>query len=294
VSVTVGNISHHLVSYYNVADVMNNKFTAPSKDPRFQHITPRPDLITKQNFRTPIDEVDSIDRMDDGSVYAAYPYARNGYEMTNQSISHRPMSLPTPPLSYNSSSSIYNNYGISPHSAPYDSLGQGHLNNPYSNQFAPSLDIYPASKTENYGLGGYRQQRYNSVIGIGSRSTRTQMPPVTTNFARRSSTFDQGSSIDSGLSGISSSSPDSKLTNDSGCSSQGFFGTLRDTTNSFSTHRSLPTPTQQIGSDRVPAHSYSRVDGSNVKENVWPMGNASSGHGHYMAAQQQWASTGSS
>jgi hypothetical protein len=294
VSVTVGNISHHLVSYYNVADVMNNKFTAPSKDPRFQHITPRPDLITKQNFRTPIDEVDSIDRMDDGSVYAAYPYARNGYEMTNQSISHRPMSLPTPPLSYNSSPSIYNNYGISPHSAPYDSLGQGHLNNPYSNQFAPSLDIYPASKTENYDLGGYRQQRYNSVIGIGSGSTRTQMPPVTTNFARRSSTFDQGSSIDSGLSGISSSSPDSKLTNDSGCSSQGFFGTLRDTTNSFSTHRSLPTPTQQIGSDRVPAHSYSRVDGSNVKENVWPMGNASSGHGHYMAAQQQWASTGSS
>jgi hypothetical protein len=31
-----------------------------------------------------------------------------------------------------------------------------------------------------------------------------------------------------------------------------------------------------------------------VKENVWPMGNASSGRGHYMAAQKQWASTGSS
>ncbi|PVH85492.1 hypothetical protein DL98DRAFT_408962, partial [Cadophora sp. DSE1049] len=56
VSVTVGGVSHHLVSYYTVADVMNNKFTTPSKDPRFQHITPRPDLITKQNFRTPIDE----------------------------------------------------------------------------------------------------------------------------------------------------------------------------------------------------------------------------------------------
>ncbi|KAH7393194.1 Gti1/Pac2 family-domain-containing protein, partial [Cadophora sp. MPI-SDFR-AT-0126] len=54
VSVTVGGVSHHLVSYYTVADVMNNKFTTPSKDPRFQHITPRPDLITKQNFRTPI------------------------------------------------------------------------------------------------------------------------------------------------------------------------------------------------------------------------------------------------
>ncbi|KAH9221080.1 Gti1/Pac2 family-domain-containing protein [Leptodontidium sp. 2 PMI_412] len=68
VSVTVGGVSHHLVSYYTVADVMNNKFTTPSKDPRFQHITPRPDLITKQNFRTPIDEVDSMDRIDDRSV----------------------------------------------------------------------------------------------------------------------------------------------------------------------------------------------------------------------------------
>jgi hypothetical protein len=294
VSVTVAGILHHLVSYYTVADVMNNKFSTPSKDPRFQHITPRSDLITKQNFRTPIDEVDSMDRMDDRSVYAAYPYARNGYEMTNQSISHRPMSLPTSPLSYNSSSSIYHNYGISPPSAPYDSFGLGHLNNTYSGQFAPAPGIYPASKTENNDLGGYRQQRYNSVIGIGSESTRTQMPLVTTNFARRSSTIDQGNPIDSGLSGISSSSSDSKLTNDSGYSSQGFFGTLRDTTNSFSTHRSLPTPTQQIGFDRAPTHVYSTVDSSNVKENVWPMGNASSGHGHYMAAQQQWASTGSS
>jgi hypothetical protein len=92
VSVTVGGVSHHLVSYYTVADVMNNKFSTPSKDPRFQHITPRPDLITKQNFRTPIDEVDNLDRIDDRSVYNAYPYTRSGYEMTNQSISTHQLS----------------------------------------------------------------------------------------------------------------------------------------------------------------------------------------------------------
>ncbi|KAH9205057.1 Gti1/Pac2 family-domain-containing protein, partial [Leptodontidium sp. 2 PMI_412] len=56
VSVTVGGVSHRLVSYYTVADVVNNKFTTPSKDPRFQHITPCPDLNTKQNFRAPIDK----------------------------------------------------------------------------------------------------------------------------------------------------------------------------------------------------------------------------------------------
>lgn len=296
VSVTVGGVSHHLVSYYTVADVMNNKFTTPSKDSRFQHITPRADLVTKQNFRTPIDEVDSMDRMDDRSVYASYPYTRNGYEMTNQSISHRPMSLPTPPVGYAPNSNIYSGYGINPHSASYDSMPSS--SSGYSSQFAPSPGIYPAPKTESYELGGYRQQRYNSVIGIGSEASRTHIPPVTTNFARRPSNFEQSSSIDSGLSGMSSSSSDSKLTTDSGYSSQGFYGGgLRDNNHSqnYTTHRALPTPTQQSGYDRPPTQPYSVVDGAtNMKENMWSMGNASAGHGHYIAPQQQWASAGTS
>lgn len=297
VSVTVGGVSHHLVSYYTVADVMNNKFTTPSKDPRFQHITPRPDLVTKQNFRTPIDEVDSMDRMDERSVYASYPYARSGYEMTNQSISHRHMSLPTPPIAYNPNSNVYSGYGISPHSASYDGMGQPSSSSTYSSQFAPSPGIYPTPKTENYELSGYRPQRYNSVIGIGSEASRAHVPPVTTNFARRPPSFEQGGSIDSGLSGMSSSSSDSKLTTDSGYSSQGFYsGGLRDTTNSqnYTTHRSLPTPTHQTGYERPQSGPYSAVENSNMKENMWPMSNASTGHGHYIAPQQQWASTGTS
>jgi hypothetical protein len=282
-----------------VADVMNNKFTTPSKDPRFQHVTPRADLITKQNFRTPIDEVDSMDRIDDRSVYAAFPYARNGYEMTNQAITHRPMSLPTLPVGYGSSSSMFGNYGINTHATSYEGLGQGSASASYSSQSAPSPGIYPASKTEHYDLGGYRQQRYNSVIGIGSDATRLQIPPVITNFARRPSNFEQPSSIDSGISGISSSSLDSKLTNDSGYSSQGFYGGLRDSSNTshnyMAHHRSLPTPTHQPTYERVSVPSYSTLDSSNLKENIWPIGNTSTGHGHYMTSQQQqWASTGTS
>jgi hypothetical protein len=293
VSVTVGGVSHHLVSYYTVADVMNNKFTTPSKDPRFQHITPRPDLITKQNFRTPIDEVDSMDRMDDRSVYANYPYARNGYEMTNQTISHRPMSLPTPQMSYGSGASVYGSYGISPHSATYESLAQSAQNSTYGSHFTPS-GLYPAPKTENHDINGYRQQRYNSVIGIGSDGSRGQMPAVTTNVARRPSNYEQGSSIDPGLSGLSSSSSDSRLNNDSSYSSQGFYGGgLRDSRSShnYTMHRSLPTPTQHTY-DRVP-QSYSAVDNSGIKESMWSIGNASTGHGHYIASQQ-WTSAGTS
>ena len=298
VSVTVGGVSHHLVSYYTVADVMNNKFNTPTKDPRFQHITPRPDLITKQNFRTPIDEVDTLDRIDDKSVYGAYSYARNGYEMTNQTIAHRSMSLPTPPITYAQSSNVYNSYGINHNPGPYgDGLAPGHSNGGYTGQFATAPGIYPAPKSENYELGGYRQQRYNSVIGIGSDAARAQVPSVTTNFARRSSNFGQGSSVDSGISGMSAGSADSKLTNDSGYSSQGFYGNLRDTTNTqhnYTTQRSLPTPTLQTPYDRPTTHHYSPMENAGSKENIWPMGNASVGHAHYMAPQQQWTSTGTS
>jgi hypothetical protein len=295
VSVTVGGVSHHLVSYYTVADVMNNKFSTPSKDPRFQHITPRPDLITKQNFRTPIDEVDSMDRMDDRSVYAAYQYPRNGYEMTNQSISHRPMSLPTPPIPY-APSGVYSNYGISPNSGQYDGFAPGHSSNAYSNQFAPEPGMYQTTKTEHYDLGSYRQpQRYNSVIGISSDGTRSQIPPVSTNFARRPSNFEQGTSIDSGICGTSSASNDSKLTSDLGYSSQSFYGNLRDTTNAsqnYTAQRSLPIPAQQPGYDRPSTHSCTPVENSAVKENMWPMGNASTDHGHYIPSQQQWENQG--
>jgi hypothetical protein len=297
VSVTIGGVSHHLVSYYTVADVMNNKFTTPSKDLRFQRVTPRADLITKQNFRTPIEEVDSMDRIDDRSVYATYAYAHNGYEMTNQTISHRPMSLPTPPIQYASGSSMFGNYGINTHSTSYDNLGQGHASAPYTSQFAPSPGIYPAPKTENYDLGGYRQQRYNSVISISSDTTRSQMPPVTNNFARRPSNFEKVNSMDSGVSGVSSSSSDSKLTNDSGYSSQGFYGGLTDNTNNshnYTHYRSLLTPTHQPTYGRAPTQSYSALDSSNIKENIWPVGNASAGHGHYMASHQRWASAGTS
>jgi hypothetical protein len=183
------------------------------------------------------------------------------------------------------------------HSTLYESLDQGPASASYSSHFAPSPSIYPTSKTENYGIGGYRQQRYNSVIRIPSDTGRSQMPSVTTNFAHRPSNFEQASSMDSGISGISASSSDSKLTNDSGYSSQGFYGSLRDTSNNsynYTHHRALPPPPPQPPYDRAHAPSYSALDSSNIQENMWQIGNASAGHGHFMAAQQQWASTGTS
>jgi hypothetical protein len=91
ISVTVAGVSHYLISYYTLADVMNNIFTTHSKDPRFQHITVRPALLTKQHLRRPIDVVDSMDYMGERSFYV-----RNGYEMVNQTISTDQYYYPLP------------------------------------------------------------------------------------------------------------------------------------------------------------------------------------------------------
>ncbi|KAM3071912.1 Global transcription regulator sge1 [Clarireedia jacksonii] len=273
VSVTVGGVSHHLVSYYTVADVISNKLSNPSKDPRFQNIVPRADLVTKQNFRASIDEVESLDRMDDRSLYGAFPYGRPSYDISKQNIAHRPpMSLPTPPMAYTPGTNFFpNNYSLSMGSAPYsDGLSAGSSTGTYS-QFAQSPGLYAAPKTE-------------------PEAARSQVSSTGTAFVRRPSTYAQY-----GDSGMSSGSMDSKLTADSGFAS-GYYGGMRDPApNVYPTHRSLPTPSHQSTYDRPPATQYP-AEPAGAKDNMWQqMGNVSAGHGHYLSPhQQQWASTGGS
>jgi hypothetical protein len=287
VSVTAGGISHHLVSYYTVADVMNNKFTTPTKDPRFQHLTPRADLLTKQNFRAPLDEVDNLDRIDDRSVYNNYPYARSGYEVTNQSIVHRQISVPTPSLNYPQISGLFSNYTIAP------SPGYGDGTSSYGSH------AVPAPKPESYDTGGYKPPRYNPLVSINSDSNRSQIPLAITNFARRTSNYGSSGSIDSGASVNSAGSNDSKYTNDSGYSSAAFDGTLKDSPNgqhNYTAQRSLPTPTMHNPYERHATNSYGHLDNPAKPEHMWSMGNTSAGHAHYLTPQTiphpQWASTG--
>lgn len=57
-SISINGISHHMVSYYKVDDVKNNVLARPLQDPRLQHISVRPELYLKQNFRAPIEETE--------------------------------------------------------------------------------------------------------------------------------------------------------------------------------------------------------------------------------------------
>ncbi|RCI10975.1 hypothetical protein L249_5355 [Ophiocordyceps polyrhachis-furcata BCC 54312] len=58
ISVTYRGVPHHLVSYYNVDDVISGRLGTPSQDLAFKDVVPRRELITSQNFRAPIDEID--------------------------------------------------------------------------------------------------------------------------------------------------------------------------------------------------------------------------------------------
>ncbi|EAU32400.1 conserved hypothetical protein [Aspergillus terreus NIH2624] len=56
-SVTVSGVTHHLVSYYSVEDVVRGHLTPPSMVDHLRYIRPRAELTQKQSFRAPIDDL---------------------------------------------------------------------------------------------------------------------------------------------------------------------------------------------------------------------------------------------
>ncbi|KAI1905727.1 Global transcription regulator sge1, partial [Ophidiomyces ophidiicola] len=73
-SVTVSGVTHHLVSYYSVEDVMRGVLNPPSMVESLKYIRPRPELTTKQSFRAPIDDLESASLDDNDPNQALYGY----------------------------------------------------------------------------------------------------------------------------------------------------------------------------------------------------------------------------
>lgn len=71
-SVNVNGIHHHLVSYYNIDDVLAGNLQSPSKDKSLDEIEPRVDLVARQNFRAPIDDLDISVQDHLGNLSSAY------------------------------------------------------------------------------------------------------------------------------------------------------------------------------------------------------------------------------
>lgn len=113
-SVTVQGVTHHLVSYYHVNDVLTSQLRTPSQTENLQYIRPRAELTSKQSFRSPIEEVEEVD-----GGPAAYGYRVNpgGYI---QDYNKQPYYMPQnyPPMAQQPSGPPYG-MGVPSISAPY-------------------------------------------------------------------------------------------------------------------------------------------------------------------------------
>lgn len=80
-SVNVHGVHHHLVSYYTIKEVMDGELHPPTQDPRLSRLEPRPDLITRQNFRAPLDDTDdTVQEHTNGLHQNNYGYESNPYD----------------------------------------------------------------------------------------------------------------------------------------------------------------------------------------------------------------------
>ena len=111
-SVTVSGVTHHLVSYYNVSDVLANNLRTPSQTDTLQYIRPRVELTSKQSFRAPIEEGDDMESMRTGQQ-PGYPYRMSGPGyMSNQHYMQ-------PPYGYMAQPPTTGGYPVAPMGPPY-------------------------------------------------------------------------------------------------------------------------------------------------------------------------------
>ncbi|EXJ85535.1 hypothetical protein A1O1_05899 [Capronia coronata CBS 617.96] len=162
-SVTVQGVTHHLVSYYHVNDVLSSNLRTPSQTENLQYIRPRAELISKQSFRSPIEEVDDVDggqtaygyRVNPGGVYLqdynkqqyylppGYPpmgqqpnASAYGMNVASVPATYMPSPVTTPHLQ--GQRSDYNQYDQAAYTRNYESL---------NNSLPPSSKPIPATPT---------------------------------------------------------------------------------------------------------------------------------------------------
>jgi len=163
-SVTVQGVTHHLVSYYNVNDVVQSNLRTPAQTENLQYIRPRAELTSKQSFRSPIEEADEVDaapgpygyRVNQPHYIQDYKqqpyYMAPNYQSMNQqqspgatpysmgvpSIGGSYIQSPVPGSHIQTGRNDYSQYDQSTYNRSYDSL---------NNSIPPSSKPIPATPT---------------------------------------------------------------------------------------------------------------------------------------------------
>lgn len=279
ISVTCEGVTHHLVSYYTIADVMSQRFLVPSKDPRFQNTYPRPSLLTSQNYRSPIQDTESLDP-------SSYPRSMN--DSISQGAMHAPCPIMVKQETFSNyigtTIGVYNsNYSMPPVATPYEKTVPAYTASiAYPNHDDSVPDIYPATLRPDQCPPDYRQyyvaaSNFISDQSHMTKSTACHVQHGQSNSARRSSE-------DSGVS----MSMDNK-NNDIGYfqSQSSSYGVPRGSPLNRVAFSALPSLSKP-GSGRETSLSQADLDTAShsivlsmESKDMWQTGNACAGHGHY-------------
>lgn len=174
ISVVVNGITHHLVSYYTLEDAASRKFNVPTKDPKFHNVVPRTQLLNKQNFRGPVDEVDPLDRM----AYGRGRYDMIGQGMMGQSLSYLPAQQQVSPAGFSHHRGLSYNTGFAVPviSSTYEHATPMYSTAPiYGTRYTPTHGLYTAPPS--FGQqDGYNSHRYSVVSTTSSEGNRSHMP----------------------------------------------------------------------------------------------------------------------
>ncbi|KAJ5570245.1 uncharacterized protein N7459_009675 [Penicillium hispanicum] len=172
-SVTVLGVTHHLVSYYSVEDVVHGVLSPPSMVESLRYIRPRTDLTQKQSFRAPIDDLETtaMESAHDPSHAALYGYrpqmmAPPGYGMPSPSADFYMHASPYAATHAPQTGPIagYSMGGSMPgHPAPNPYLPSPATATP----MAPKLEDYHAFRAGPYG---------GSMDSLGHSALSTSIP----------------------------------------------------------------------------------------------------------------------
>ncbi|KAH0844220.1 hypothetical protein AYO21_06252 [Fonsecaea monophora] len=172
-SVTVQGVTHHLVSYYHVNDVLANQLRTPSQTENLQYIRPRSELTSRQSFRAPIEDVDEVEGAHNSYAYrvnaGGYPqpyYMPPGYPPMAQQPNPPQYSMAVPsmstgyiqsPVTASHMQAQRNDYG------QYDQTGYNRSYESLNSSIPPSSKSIPATPTTMAPIMSDRSQAQSAM-----------------------------------------------------------------------------------------------------------------------------------
>ncbi|KAB8299771.1 hypothetical protein EYC80_000024 [Monilinia laxa] len=186
ITIKVRDLTHHIVSYYTIDDVVSGRLQTPRSEPRFQHLKPRRDIIQSKSYKHPPDDPNVLNEDDDvrenHSSFQNHS-GRGDYNFANRNAPR----LPAPSMNnmpYQSNNFFANNHyamGVGPTSYNLSSYNgslpavtsgassyNGNLSGAIPNTVSPYNGAIPATSSNG---GSYAQ--YAQVPGMYDQKPET-------------------------------------------------------------------------------------------------------------------------